>query len=86
MPPHNKKPCDGGVRLFNVDADVLFLEERGCQVATGEVQINSTIPLKFKAIKGMVRWEFSTHYSRRGRFRGENAFYRIKNGHIFPEI
>ena len=41
---------DGGVRLFNVDADVLFLEERGCQVATGGVQINSTIPLKSKTI------------------------------------
>ena len=38
---------NGGVRLFNVDADVLFIEERGCQVAIGGVQINSTIPLKF---------------------------------------
>ena len=37
-------------------------------------------------LKGIVRWDFSTHYSRRGRFREENAFYRIKNGHIFPEI
>ena len=40
----------GGVRPFNVDADVLFLEERGCQVATGGVQINSKFPLKFKTI------------------------------------
>ena len=37
-------------------------------------------------VKGIVRWDFSTHYSRRGRFREENAFYRIKNGHIFPKI
>ena len=28
-------------------------------------------------VKEIVRWEFSTHYSRRGRFREENAFYRI---------
>ena len=38
------------------------------------------------SVKGIVRWDFGTHYSRRGRFREENAFYRIKNGHIFPKI
>ena len=37
-------------------------------------------------LKGLVRWDFGTHYSRRGRFREENAFNRIKNGDIFPEI
>ena len=43
-------------------------------------------PISHQYLKGVVRWDFGTHYSRRGRFREENAFYRIKNGHIFPKI
>ena len=49
-------------------------------------QIKDTRKTSRFFVKGIVRWDFVTHYPRRGRFREENAFYRIKNGHIFPKI